>query len=76
MGVVHYSGHVRVSSLAQSNSRGLERGKVVPVQAKHAGLELPQLGSGPIGSFLNQSPTEPPSPVAVGNALISFPLKD
>jgi hypothetical protein len=36
MGVINYSDHVKVSSLAQGKSRGLERGKAVPVQAKHA----------------------------------------
>jgi hypothetical protein len=36
MEVVDYSGHVIVSSLVRGNSRGLERGKAVPVQAKHA----------------------------------------
>jgi hypothetical protein len=35
MGVINYSDHVKVSSLAQGKSRGLERGKAVPVQAKH-----------------------------------------
>jgi hypothetical protein len=36
MEVVDYSGHVRVSSLARGNSRGLERSKTIPVQAKRA----------------------------------------
>jgi hypothetical protein len=36
MEVVNYSGHVRVSSLIRGNSRGLERSKAVPVQAKDA----------------------------------------
>jgi hypothetical protein len=31
MGVINYSDHVRVSSLAGSKSRGLERGKAVLV---------------------------------------------
>jgi hypothetical protein len=35
MGVVYYSDHVRVSLLARGNSRALERGKAVPIQAKH-----------------------------------------
>jgi hypothetical protein len=36
MGVINYSAHVRVSSLVGGKSRGLERGKAVPVHAKHA----------------------------------------
>jgi hypothetical protein len=36
MEVVGYNGHVKVSSLTRGNSRGLEKGRAVPVQAKHA----------------------------------------
>jgi hypothetical protein len=36
MGVVGSSGHVKVSSLSWGNSRGRERGKAVPVEAKRA----------------------------------------
>jgi hypothetical protein len=36
MEIMGYSGHVRVSSRTRGNSRGLEKGKAVPVQAKRA----------------------------------------
>jgi hypothetical protein len=36
MEVIGYTGHVKVSSLAWGNSKGLEGGRAVPVQSKHA----------------------------------------
>jgi hypothetical protein len=36
MEIGFYSDHVKVSSLGQGKSRGLEKGRAVPVQAKYA----------------------------------------
>jgi hypothetical protein len=79
MEVVRYSDHVKVSSLARGNSRGLERaGWSRSRPSLRPGLELPGLGSGPIGFFLKHSPTEPPGHSPIGHALIQksafFPL--
>jgi hypothetical protein len=36
MGVIGYSGHVKVSPLSKGNSRGRERGRAIAVEAKCA----------------------------------------